>query len=209
MKQVISIFIISIILLAFTRCGGDTEDPSGETNNGASDTTNVIVDTIQLDLCTCLDSLPENAAKCETQFGIPQNELDSIERHVAIKLCKGEEILGVDTMTRFQLDSAKKAYEADLSLEIKEIEEEKEDPISEECKLFLEEYADAIKSFKSFADKLEKSPDDINLLMARSGKEEELYGYASKPQMFSCSQTESFKTQVEILNTKRDKLIEN
>jgi len=45
-------------------------------------------------------------------------------------------------------------YENDLSLEIKEIEEEKENPISEDCKMFLEDYAGGIKSFASITEKV-------------------------------------------------------
>ena len=49
-----------------------------------------------------------------------------------------------DSLINFEKDSVRNAYENDLSLEIKEIEEEKIDPISEDCMLFLEDYAAAI-----------------------------------------------------------------
>ncbi|CAG5084595.1 hypothetical protein [Parvicella tangerina] len=162
-----------------------------------------------IDFCTCLDSLPENVEACATFYPVPQTEQDSIDRTVMIKNCLGEEITMMDTLTKVEKDSAQAAYENDLSLEIKEIEEEKEDPISDECKAFLEEYADAIKSFASLADKIEANPDDINLMIARPEQEEYLYSFASKPQMFQCSQNEAFKKQVEILNNKRDKLLAN
>jgi len=58
---------------------------------------------------------------------------------------------------------ALKAYENDLSLEIKELPEEELNPISDECKELLEEYADAIKSFSKLLNKIEKNPEDINL----------------------------------------------
>ena len=98
-------------------------------------------------------------------------------------------------------------YEEDLSLEIKEIEEEKEDPISEECKLFLEDYANAISSYTTILEKIEANQDNINLIIARSSQEEDMYSYSSDPQMFRCLQNPAFKKQVEILNNKRDKLI--
>jgi tetratricopeptide (TPR) repeat protein len=104
---------------------------------------------------------------------------------------------------------ALKAYENDLSLEIKELPEEELNPISDECKELLEEYADAIKSFSKLLNKIEKNPEDINLLIARGEEEENLYSYSSKPLTFQCSTNPNFKKQVEILNGKRDKLISN
>lgn len=163
----------------------------------------------EIDFCTCLDSLPENMKACATYYPEPINEEDSINRNVLLKKCLGEEISLMDTLTKVEQDSAMAAYENDLSLEIKEIAEEKEDPISDDCKAFLEEYADAIKSFSGLLDKIESNPDDINFMIARPEQEENLYSFASKPQMFQCSQNEAFKKQVEILNNKRDKLLSN
>ena len=59
--------------------------------------------------------------------------------------------------------SARVDYENDLSLEIKEIEEEIENPISEDCKMFLEDYAEGIKSFASITEKVAANPEDIGL----------------------------------------------
>lgn len=98
-------------------------------------------------------------------------------------------------------------YENDLSLEIKEIEEEKENPISEDCKMFLEDYAKGIKDFKGITEKVAAKPDDINLQIQLSNASEDIYGWASMPQMFQCSQNEAFQKQIEILNEKRDKLL--
>ena len=42
-----------------------------------------------------------------------------------------------DSLINFEKDSVRNAYENDLSLEIKEIEEEKIDPISEDCHAFF------------------------------------------------------------------------
>ena len=63
--------------------------------------------------------------------------------------------------------------------------------------------------FDNLIKKIDNNPDNINLMMARSTQEEDLYSYASNPQMFNCSQNSAFKKQVEILNNKRDKLISN
>lgn len=184
------------------------QDESSESGNDQKKEINN--DTLpEIDFCTCLDSLPENVEACAASYPIPSTEQDSINRTILIKNCLGEEITMMDTLTQVEKDSAMTAYENDLSLEIKEIEEEKEDPISEECKAFLEEYADAIKSFSGLLDKIEANPDDINLMIARPDAEENLYSFASKPQMFKCSQNEAFKKQVEILNNKRDKLLAN
>jgi len=102
---------------------------------------------------------------------------------------------------------AREDYENDLSLEIKEIEEEKENPISEDCKMFLEDYASGIKSFASITEKVAANPDDIGLQIQMSTASEDIGAWATKPQMFQCSQNEAFQKQIEILNEKRDKLL--
>jgi hypothetical protein len=112
-----------------------------------------------------------------------------------------------DSLINFEKDSVRNAYENDLSLEIKEIEEEKIDPISEDCMLFLEDYVAAISSFSSLLESIDKNPENINLIIARSSQEEQMYAYSSNPQMFQCIQNEAFQKQVDILNNKRDKLI--
>lgn len=204
MKKVILLGGFAAILLFATSC----EDGSKE-NEEKSNTTKTQNDIPEIDFCACLDSLPENMEACLLYYPTPVTEQDSINRNVMMKECMGEEITMMDTLTQVEKDSAMAAYENDMSLEIKEIEEEKEDPISDECKAFLEEYADAIKAFSSLLDKIEKNPDDINLMIARPDQEENLYSFASKPLMFQCSQNEAFKKQVEILNNKRDKLLSN
>ena len=114
-----------------------------------------------------------------------------------------------DTLITHQKDSIRDAYENDLSLEIKEIEEEKIDPISEDCKLFLEDYAASISSFASLLESIENNPENINLIIARSIQEDEMYAYSSNPQMFQCIQNAAFQKQIDILNNKREKLISN
>ena len=98
-------------------------------------------------------------------------------------------------------------YENDLSLEIKEIEEEKENPISDDCKMFLEDYAEGIKSFASITEKVAANPEDIGLQIQLSSASEDINSWASMPQMFQCSQNEAFQKQIEILNEKRDRLL--
>lgn len=156
---------------------------------------------ISLTLCDCLEPLAENLEWCSLNFP----ETFTIDQQFE---CTGDSSL-FDTISIEVKDSIRSDYENDLSLEIKEIEEEKVDPISEECKQFLEEYAEAIKDFKYLTDKIEKNPEDIGLKISYSSESEEMNSWGSKPQMFRCSQSESFKTQVEILNVKKDKLIEN
>jgi len=102
---------------------------------------------------------------------------------------------------------AREDYENDLSLEIKEIEEEIENPISEDCKMFLEDYAEGIKSFASITEKVAANPEDIGLQIQLSSASEDINAWASMPQMFQCSQNEAFQKQIEILNNKRDKLL--
>ena len=109
--------------------------------------------------------------------------------------------------TKTNKDSIRKMYEEDLTLEIKEIEEEEKNPISDECKLLLEDYANSIASYSAVLKKIEANQDNINLIIARSAQEEEMYAYSSFPEMFYCLQNPAFQKQVEILNNKRDKLI--
>jgi len=191
--------IIIFSALAMLACKNETTKESEKINNTsniASDSTSV-----ELTICDCLDSLPNNKEWCELNFPNPATIQEKFE-------CTGDSSL-LDTIPTEVKDSIRSDYENDLSLEIKEIEEEKVDPISEECKQFLEEYAEAIKDFKYLTDKVEKNPDDIGLKIGYASQSEEMNSWGSKPQMFQCSQSESFKTQVEILNVKKDKLIEN
>jgi len=207
-----NIIYLSVLILSVLVISCDTEpesNPESKEHPSVGIDTTSVVDLVPLVLCDCLDSIVETAERCSLEFPIPANELDSIARRVAIKTCNGEEVLEIDTLTRIQLDSIEKAYKEDMSLEIKEIPAEIENPISEDCKLFLEDYASAIKSFSNLVSKIEKNPDDINLIIARGSQEDDLYSYSSKPQMFQCSQNDAFKQQVEILNNKRDKLLSN
>ncbi len=204
MKKILTGVSIVLISLFAISCESETTDQKEKKGDNAP-----TIDTNSVSFCNCIEPTSDYISKCETLFPTPQNELDSIQRRKEIAACTGEVLSMSDTLTRYVLDSINKAYESDLSLTIKEIPEEKEDPISEDCKAFLEEYAESIKSFSSLLKKIEKSPDDINLMIARPSQEEELYSFASKPQMFQCSQSESFKKQVEILNNKRDKLLSN
>ncbi len=191
--------VIIFSALAMLACKNETTKGSetiNNTSNIGSDSTSV-----ELTICDCLDSLPNNKEWCELNFPNPATIQEQF-------VCTGDSSL-LDTIPTEVKDSIRSDYENDLSLEIKEIEEEKVDPISEECKQFLEEYAEAIKDFKYLTDKVEKNPDDIGLKIGYASQSEEMNSWGSKPQMFQCSQSESFKTQVEILNVKKDKLIEN
>jgi len=160
------------------------------------------IDSIEVNLtkCDCITPLEINKNWCKSNYKTVFTLEEKFE-------CTGDSSL-LDTIPEIVKDSIRNDYEKDLTLEIKEIEEEKEDPISEDCKLFLEDYATAIKDFKHLVDKIEKKPTDISLKIAYSSQSDEMESWASKPQMFQCSQTESFKTQVEILNIKKDKLLE-
>ena len=113
----------------------------------------------------------------------------------------------IDTSSIAVDSVARVDYENDLSLEIKEIEEEIENPISEDCKMFLEDYAEGIKSFASITEKVAANPEDIGLQIQLSSASEDINSWASMPQMFQCSQNEAFQKQIEILNNKRDKLL--
>lgn len=195
MKKISLILFTTIALFA---CKNEENNNQIENHNNEITIDSTVV---ELSLCDCLDSLPENVEWCSTHF------TDTIYAKQKFD-CTGDSTF-LDSIPQEIKDSIRSDYENDLSLEIKEIEEEKEDPISEECKQFLEDYAAAIKDFKSLNDQIEKKPDDIGLKISYASESEEMNSWSSKPQMFQCSQSKSFKTQVEILNIKKDKLIEN
>ena len=79
--------------------------------------------------------------------------LDSTEGDTSVvdKVVEEDSILSIEDTVMIDTSSvavdsvARVDYENDLSLEIKEIEEEIENPISEDCKMFLEDYAKGIK----------------------------------------------------------------
>lgn len=192
----IGIVLISLIIMVGCKNETKTVNTPIENKIESVDTTN-----FSLTICDCLDSLEANEQWCATHY----TETITIQQKFE---CSGDSSL-LDTISEVVKDSIRTDYENDLSLEIKEIEEEKADPISEECKQFLEEYAEAIKDFKYLTDQVEKNPDDIGLKISYSSQSEDMNSWGSKPQMFQCSQSQSFKTQVEILNVKKDKLIEN
>lgn len=196
MKKVVALVIVALGLFSCKNEVADNAEINKEIKEVKLDST-----ISSLTFCDCLEPLTENIEWCNANFSEPLTVSQQFE-------CTGDSSL-LDTVPTVVKDSIRADYENDLSLEIKEIEEEKVDPISEECKQFLEEYAEAIKDFKHLTDKIDKNPDDIGLKISYSSESEEMNSWGSKPQMFRCSQSESFKTQVEILNVKKDKLIEN
>ena len=153
-----------------------------------------------LEVCDCVEPSAENEAKCAELFP----EISDEQKYT----CLGDTVISLDSLSQEEKDSVREEYENDLSLEIKEIEEEKEDPISEECKMFLEDYAAEIKSFTALTEQITADPENIGLQIQFSSASDDINSWASKPQMFQCSQNKAFQKQVEILNTKRDKLLE-
>jgi hypothetical protein len=116
----------------------------------------------------------------------------------------------IDVQVSEPMDSVQEeAYKNDLSLEIKPIKEEIEDPISDECGMLLEEYASAIKMYDALLKKIDSEPDNVSLMIERAPMEENLDSYATKPQFFNCSQNKAFKKQFDILNGKKDQLLYN
>lgn len=167
----------------------------------------VVEETKPLTFCDCVNPVDSLLTKCNESFPLPLNTQDSLTYIADYMACTGENPF--ETATVEASEEALKAYENDLSLEIKALPEEEKDPISDECKELLEDYAASIKSYSKLLSKLEKNPDDINLLISRGAEEENLYAFSSKPLTFQCSTNPNFKKQMEILNGKRDKLISN
>lgn len=187
MKRILAVFIGGALLVG---CGSDEASTADEVTH----------EEIVLEVCDCITPAEENAIKCaELYAAISEEEING---------CLGETVLPLDSLSQDEKDSVRTDYENDLSLEIKEIEEEKEDPISDDCKQFLEDYADEIKGFTKITEKISANPDDIGLQIQFSSASEEINSWASKPQMFQCSQNAAFQKQIEILNGKRDKLLE-
>jgi hypothetical protein len=163
--------------------------------------------TASITFCDCINPVDSIQSKCVATFPLPATTQDSLTYIADYMACTGKNPFELNKVAA--TEEALKAYENDLSLEIKALPEEETDPISEECGALLEEYADAIKSFIKLLNKIEKNPEDINLLISRGDEEENLYGFSSKPLTFQCSTNPNFKKQMEILNGKRDKLISN
>ena len=142
-----------------------------------------------------------------------ESEVIVEDKLVAVKVAEEDSILTIEDTVMIDTSSVaadsieRVDYENDLSLEIKEIEEEKENPISEDCKMFLEDYAGGIKSFANITEKVAANPEDIGLQIQLSSASEDINSWASMPQMFQCSQNEAFQKQIEILNEKRDRLL--
>ena len=188
MKKLALIFSIGVFTL-FLSCKDEKHETKDEKKQEQK---------VTLELCDCITPLEENIHLCSEQFP----EITDEDR-----MSCGDSSMVADTLSQVEKDSIREDYENDLSLEIKEIEEEKEDPISEDCKMFLEDYAEAIKSYTDLSERVKNNPDDISLQIRISSESEDLESWANKPQMFQCSQNEAFKKQVEILNEKRDKLL--
>jgi hypothetical protein len=147
----------------------------------------------------CKDS-SENAVKID-------DKLDAVKVVEQDSLLIMHDTVMIDTSS-FAIDSvAREDYENDLSLEIKEIKEEKENPISEDCKIFLKDYAEGIMAFTAITEKVAANPEDIGLQIQMSSASEDINSWATMPQMFQCSQNEAFQKQIEILNEKRDRLL--
>jgi|GEM_PF-2058494 len=196
------IYIVASLFLVLVSCKNEEAKEVKTITTEANIEKQDSIVVVELTKCDCIEPQDENKEWCNIHF---KNSVITAQDKFE---CTGDSVY-LDTIPQVVKDSIREEYENDLSLEIKEIEEEKTEPISEDCKLFLEDYAEAIKAFKSLSDKIEKHPEDIGLKISYRSESEELESWASKPQMFQCSQNEAFKKQVEILNVKKDKLLEN
>ena len=148
----------------------------------------------------CNDATNSSVALDEKSVAVKVGEEDSVFA-MGYKVMIDTSSVAIDSVARVD-------YENDLSLEIKEIEEEKENPISEDCKMFLEDYAKGIIDFTTITDKVAANPEDISLQIQMSSAFEDINSWATMPQMFQCSQNEAFQKQIEILNEKKDRLLE-
>ena len=189
MKKVLLLFLIGAVVSCQSEEKKDVEKEGDLT-------------AIEMDVCDCIEPSEADKENCAKAFphGLPEDEMN---------MCNELDVepVPIDSMSREEIDSARTEYENSTSLEIQQIEEEIENPISEDCMMFLEEYADEVKSFTDLVDRMAANPDDINLKVTYMSQSENLGSYSTNPQMFQCSQNEAFVKQVEILNEKRDKLL--
>ncbi|MAR67810.1 MAG: hypothetical protein CL833_11235, partial [Crocinitomicaceae bacterium] len=68
-------------------------------------------------------------------------------------------------------------------------------------------FASAIKRYTKTVNAAAANPDDFKMIIKLNEERSEFSEWPSKPQMFSCSENESFKHKVEKLTEQADELL--
>ena len=186
------LLLLTIPLAILAACSGEETVPDTTTD-----------DTVESTLCNCLDSTANvNRAECDTLWPEPFNNEQKLARMEEAKACGIELVYALDTV--MDLDSLPEPESIDevLTMDVP-------DPLSEECQKFLEDFAAAIEKSAKIINKAAENPDDFMLMIDRNDAMDELREWPSKPQMFKCSENESFKFKVEKLTEQCDELLES
>jgi hypothetical protein len=183
------LFIIAAVLL-FSACGEEsvvvtTEEPQ----------------LLEATLCNCLDTLAlVDREKCDSIYPTPIGNEEKTKRMDEAKACGVELVYKMDTILHLDSLPEPESIEEVLTMEVP-------DPLSEECQKFLEEFASAIKRYTKTVNKASENPDDFKMIIKLNQERSEFQEWPSKPQMFSCSDNESFKHKVEKLTEQADDLL--
>lgn len=76
--------------------------------------------------------------------------------------------------------------------------------ISDDCKIFLEDYSLEVAGYLKIQKNIELNGDDMNLIIARNSFEESITALQSDPGLFSCISNTSFKKSIDSLNSLLD-----
>lgn len=156
---------------------------------------------LEATLCNCLDTIAHvDRAKCDSLFPEPVGNEDKISRMEEAKSCGFDLVYELDTVLHLDSLPEPESIEEVLTMEVP-------DPLSEECQKFLEDFASAIKRYTKTVNAAAANPDDFKMIIKLNEERSEFSEWPSKPQMFSCSDNESFKHKVEKLTEQADELL--
>lgn len=156
---------------------------------------------VEATLCNCLDSLSTvSRTTCDSLFPAPQSNSEKRMRIEEAKICGIDLIYEMDTIVSLDSLPEPESIEEVLTMEVP-------DPLSAECQEFLENFAEAIKRYTKVVNSASDNPDDFMVIIELNEAKSSFKEWPSKPQMFSCSDNESFKHKVEKLTEQADELL--
>jgi hypothetical protein len=184
----LSILVATILL--FAACGEESVVETPEESQ-----------LVEATLCNCLDTVAlVDRKKCDSIYPNPIGNEEKSKRMDEAKACGVELVYQMDTIVHLDSLPEPKSIEEVLTMEVP-------DPLSEKCQKFLEEFAAAIKRYTKIVNKASENPDDFKMIIKLNQERSEFQEWPSKPQMFSCSDNESFKHKVEKLTEQADNLL--
>lgn len=191
MKIIITIGTLLVLFASITSCGGEATVVETNTTDSTA---------IALTLCDCLSDTTMSE-ECKNQFPEPLTKEDKLLRISEAKECGVELSFEFDTLP--PLDSLPEPESIDEVLEM-----EVPDPISEDCQKYLEELSAAIESYARVVEKVSANPDDFELIIKKTEKEDNVNEKLNNPMKFECSDNESFRFKMEKLDEQMSKLLE-